>query len=180
MQQMNNEFVDTCASQRTNTMNDRVYGRLIPSQPLQPYLSVAPVQTKYTILPIVNHRTPAKEQVTQRPVYNITGTFNPGTSAPWSGFASEINTESTLRNQVYALQKCSQAVYVPKSSSDLYNVQFSVNSQSQQPFPGLFAEYVVPKDINNVINNVTNNVTNTQSKGSSLFNNSTRTMDNPC
>jgi hypothetical protein len=169
---INNAFADTCASQRTNTMNDRAYSRLIPSQPLQPYLSVAPVQTKYTVLPIVNHRTPAKEQVAQRPVYNIQSTFNPGTSAPWSGFASEINTESSLRNQVYAIQKCSQAVYVPKSSSDLYNVQFSVNSRSQQPFPGLFTEYVVPGDANNA--------TNTRSKGSSLFNNSTRTMDEPC
>jgi hypothetical protein len=168
---INNAFVDTCASQRANTMNNRAYSRLIPSQPLQPYLSVAPVQTKYTVLPIVNHRTPAKVQVTQQPVYNINSTFNPGTSAPWSGFASEINTESTLRNQIYAIQKCSQAVYVPKSSSDLYNVQFSVNTDSQQPFPGLFTEYVMPSNTA---------VVNTQTKGSSLFNNSTRTMDNPC
>lgn len=165
-----NAFTDTCASQRTNTMNERVYSRLIPSQPLQPYLSVAPVQTKYTILPVVNHRTPAKEKVTQQPVYNIRNTFNPGTGAPWSGFASEINTESSLRNQVYAIQKCSQAVYVPKSTSDLYNIQFSVNNApSQQPFPNLFTEYIAP-----------NGAEKTRTKGSSLFNNSTRTMDNPC
>lgn len=170
--QQNSAFTDTCASQRTNTMNERAYSRLIPSQPLQPYLSVAPVQTKYTILPIVNHRTPAKERVIQQPVYDINSTFNPGTSAPWSGFASEINTESSLRNQVYAIQKCSQAVYVPKSSSDLYNLAFSVNASSQQPFPGLFKEYVNPTNVNNAINK--------QSKGSSLFNNSTRTMDEHC
>ena len=170
--QQNGAFTDTCASQRTNTMNERAYSRLIPSQPLQPYLSVAPVQTKYTILPMVNHRTPAKERVIQQPVYDINSTFNPGTSAPWSGFASEINTESSLRNQVYAIQKCSQAVYVPKSSSDLYNLAFSVNASSQQPFPGLFSEYVVPGNANNAVN--------TQSKGSNLFNNSTRTMDEHC
>lgn len=163
-------FTDTCASQRANTMNARAYSRLIPSQPLQPYLSVAPVQTKYTVLPIVNHRTPAKEQVTQQPVYNINTTFNPGTGAPWSGFASEINTESILRNQVYAIQKCSQAVYVPKSSSDLYNVQFGVNARSNQPFPGLFAEYVTPTETN----------VKTLTRDTSLFNNSTRTMDDAC
>jgi len=165
---INSGFVDTCASQRTNTINERAYSRLIPSQPLQPYLSVAPVQTKYTVLPIVNHRTPAKEQVVQQPVYNIHSTFNPGARAPWSGFASEINTESTLRNQVYAIQKCSQSVYVPKSTSELYNVNFNVDAKSQQPFPGLFTEYVSP--INSKM----------QSKGSSLFNNSTRTMDDSC
>jgi len=164
--QPNNAFTDTCASQRANTMNERAYSRLIPSQPLQPYLSVAPVQTKYTIFPVVNHRTPANERVTQQPVYNIRGTFNPGTSAPWSGFASEINTESSLRNQIYAIQKCSQAVYVPKSTSELYNVQFSVNNnQATQPFPNLFANYVAPNDS-----------AKTMSKGPSLFNNSTRTM----
>ena len=55
------------------------------------------------------------------PTYNIHNQFNPGnTVSPWSGFASNINIETELRNQVYALQKCSQSVYVPNSKSDLY------------------------------------------------------------
>ena len=171
----NNSFVDTCASERSRIMNDRAYSRLIPSQPLQPYLSVAPVQTKYTVLPIVNHRAPPSEQLAQRPIYNINNTFNPGTDiAPWSGFASEINTESALRNQIYALQKCSQSVYVPKSTSDLYTVRNSQpTSQPQpQPFPDLFTEYIAPP-----------NGAMKQSKGPQLFNNSTRTMlqeENSC
>jgi hypothetical protein len=36
-----------------------------------------------------------------------------------------VNTESELRNQIYALQKCSQSVYVPSSKSDLYNYSFT-------------------------------------------------------
>jgi len=175
MNNSNNLFVDTCASDRSRIMNDRAYSRLVPSKPLQPYLSVAPVQTKYTVLPIVNHRSLPKEQLTQRPIYNISDTFNPGSDvSPWSGFASEINTESDLRNQIYALQKCSQAVYVPKSTSDLYTVRNShPTAQPQpQPFPGLFTEYVAPS-----------NIASKQSKGPQLFNNSTRTMlhdEDPC
>ena len=52
--------------------------------------------------------------------------------APWSGFATKINVESELRNQIYALQSCSQAVYVPDSKSDLYNPTFHNNSNSKQ------------------------------------------------
>jgi hypothetical protein len=64
------------------------------------------------------------------PTYNVDEVFNPGnTQSPWSGFASNINTESELRNQVYALQKCSQAVYVPNSNSDLYKYRFQTKSQ---------------------------------------------------
>jgi hypothetical protein len=66
----------------------------------------------------------------QMPTYNVNKVFNPGnTVSPWSGFASNINLESELRNQVYALQKCSQSVYVPNSSSDLYDYKFKTATQ---------------------------------------------------
>ena len=55
-------------------------------------------------------------------IYNISTTFNPGNSqSPWSGFATNVNTESKLRNQFFSLQTAAQAVYIPDSSSDLYN-----------------------------------------------------------
>jgi hypothetical protein len=147
-----------------------MYNRISPSQPLQPYLSVAPVQTKYTILPMINHRVQPVEQITQQPTYNIKTTFNPGTrGAPWSGFASEVNTESVLRNQVYALQKCGQAVYVPKSTSELYNIKHNPTNGTNpqlQPFPGLFAEYTPAGSTHGSV----------LDKGPGLFNNSTRTL----
>jgi hypothetical protein len=107
---------------------------------LQPYLSVRPVMTKYSIMPIVDPRAPIKTPLVQQPVYNTNEVFNPGNAqAPWSGFATNINTESELRNQIYALQSCSQSVYVPSSNSDLYKFNFKNNSSNvQQPFPGLF------------------------------------------
>jgi hypothetical protein len=117
-----------CSSQITNSINTRIYDRNIPSQMLQPYLSVRPVMTKYSIMPIVDPRTPITAPLTVQPIYNVHDVFNPGNAqAPWSGFATNINTESELRNQIYALQKCSQAVYVPNSNSDLYNYSFKTN-----------------------------------------------------
>lgn len=166
-QHNNNAFVDTTASDRSRIMNERAYSRVVPSQKLQPYLSVAPVQTKYTVLPIVNHRKPVTEKLNQLPAYNIKDTFNPGTGVgPWSGFATEVNTESILRNQIYALQKCSQSVYVPKSTSDLYRVNFA-STPAQQPFADLFTPYVP------TANPCHAGIT----KGNNLFYNSTRTKE---
>lgn len=109
--------------------NTRIYDRNIPSHVLQPYLDVRPVMTKYSHLPIVDPRKPTSVQLQQAPTYQTESVFNPGAKAPWSGFASNVNKESELRNQIYALQKCSQSVYVPNSSSDLYDYKFKTYAQ---------------------------------------------------
>ena len=114
-----------CVSSIHTQTNNRIYDRNLPSQMLQPYLNVRPVMTKYSHFPIVDPRKSINVPLVQMPTYNVHQVFNPGnTQAPWSGFASNINTESELRNQIYALQKCSQATYVPRSSSDLYTYKF--------------------------------------------------------
>lgn len=110
--------------------NERIYQRNIPTHTLQPYMNVRPLNTKYTYLPIVeprvlHHKVPLKSY----PVYNSEQVFNPGNrNAPFSGYAAAINTESELKGQIYALQKSSQAIYVPKSTSDLY--QYSLVTKS--------------------------------------------------
>lgn len=108
--------------QETNT---RIYDRNLPSQMLQPYISVRPVMTKYSYMPIVDPRKELSVTLEQMPTYNVNKVFNPGNdTAPWSGYSSNVNVESELRNQFFALQKCSQAVYVPNSQSDLYTNTF--------------------------------------------------------
>ena len=115
-----------CVSTIHDQTNTRIYSRNIPSQPLQPYLDVRPVMTKYSYFPIVDPRKEISTKLKQLPTFNPHTTFNPGNDqAPWSGFASSVNTESELRNQIYALQKCSQSVYVPNSNSDLYDYSFT-------------------------------------------------------
>jgi|LauGreDrversion4_1035100.scaffolds.fasta_scaffold32428_2 hypothetical protein len=161
---MSSQGLRECASQITNSINNRIYDRNIPSQTLQPYLNVRPVMTKYSTMPIVDPRAPVKTPLIKQPTYNSNNVFNPGTrQAPWSGFATNINTESELRNQIYALQSCSQAVYVPSTDSDLYNFGFKTKSDAQQPFPGLFQ-----KDYFNSFN------PNPENVGQGLFQNHTR------
>jgi hypothetical protein len=121
------------SSKLQHDINTRIYDRNIPSSALQPYLDVRPVATKYSRFPIVDPRKRLNIPLTQEPTYNIHNTFNPGDRmAPWSGFASNVNLESELRNQIYALQSCSQAVYVPDSSSDLYTPMFHNNKQQHE------------------------------------------------
>ena len=128
---MNNPYSEISNSQIHTQTNERIYNRNIPSQMLQPYLDVRPVMTKYSYLPIVDPRKPVSVPLQQMPTFNVQNTFNTGnTTSPWSGFASNINKESELRNQIYALQKCSQAVYVPSSNSDLYDYTFKTKTQS--------------------------------------------------
>jgi hypothetical protein len=168
----NNDFRDTSSSERQKIVSARSYSRVVPSTMLQPYLSVAPVQTKFSVLPLIDPRKQITTHLEQMPTYNIHNTFNPGNDmGPWSGYASSVNTESELRNQLFALQKSSQAVYVPSSKSDLYNVQFQ-SKPVAQPYPELFTSYVPLKE-----------PTQTQKRelkknqmGQELFNNSTRTQ----
>lgn len=114
-----------CVKNIHDQTNQRIYDRNIPSQVLQPYLDVRPVMTKYSYLPIVDPRKEVQTRFIQSATYQPQQVFNPGnTKSPWSGYASNINNESILRNQVFALQRSNQAVYVPNSNSDLYHVEF--------------------------------------------------------
>ena len=132
---LNNTLHANCqesVAKKQEEMNIKLYDRNIPSQMLQPYIDVRPVMTKYSRFPIVDPRKPTTVKLEQMPLYNSHTVFNPGnTQSPWSGFASNINKESELRNQIYALQKCSQATYVPNSNSDLYNYHFQTKTQIQ-------------------------------------------------
>ena len=122
---------------RVNELNYRIASRNIPSEGLNPQFSCRPQSTKYAFMPILDTTSGSKMQQDGN-IYNVSRVFNPGNAqAPWSGFASNINRESSLRNQFFALQKCEQSEWVPSSRSDLYNSHKS-ESNIGQPFPGLF------------------------------------------
>ena len=132
-------YIDQPTSQRQQTVYLRSYERNIPSQPLQPYLDARPVMTKYSLLPIIDPIKPIQTPLIQQATYRPEKIYNPGNDAgPWSGYASNINHESELRNQIFALQSCSQATYIPSSKSSLYQVNRQQHKNVQQPFPNLF------------------------------------------
>jgi hypothetical protein len=129
-------------NQRTEELNDRMGYRNVPSAPLQPQFDIRPLSSKYAKMPIVDRRANCATPIQALPTYNIAATFNPGNAqAPWSGFASNINDESRLRNQFFALQRgAGQSCYIPSKDSDLYKMARLPTTPSQQQFPGLFEQ----------------------------------------
>lgn len=120
-----------CNLERTVELDQRIWERNVPSAPLQPNYSIRPVSTKYALMPIQDRRAPVSVPLNSFPTYNMSNTFNPGTAqAPWSGFASNINTESVLRNQFFAMQDCEQSTYIPSSTSDMYQHQVAGSSNT--------------------------------------------------
>ena len=120
-----------CQLNREQELSNRIAARNIPSAPLEPSYSCRAVPTKYTLMPIIDERKAASVPLLEYPPYNISDTFNPGTTeSPWSGFAKNINDESKLRNQFFAIQNCPQSYYIPSSNSDLYKPTVIENKES--------------------------------------------------
>jgi len=154
-----------CVSNIHKQTNQRIYDRNVPSQMLQPYIDIRPVMTKYSYFPIIDPRKSIQVSLDKKPTFNIETNFNPGnTKSPWSGYASNINIETELRNQVFALQKCSQAVYVPQKNSSLYEYKFT-SPRTYNPHELLFET--------NTFSDFNPNM-NASILGTNIFNNNTR------
>jgi len=153
-----------CNVERDVELSNRISQRNIPSSTLEPVFSIRPVSSKYALLPIFDRRAKSVVPIKKEPTYEVSKVFNPGSAhGPWSGFASRINDETILRNQIFALQNCEQSNYVPASNSDMYHVHVDGNNQIRQPHPDLFTKPVLEPFNPNECN-----------LGSDLFNNSTR------
>ena len=108
--------------ERNNEINQRMFQRNTTDKPLEPNISVRATPTKYVRMPIVNVRKPANEPLALYNIYDNKKQFYPGDSkAPWSGFADNVDTETQLRNTMFALQKCDQREYVPSTNSNMYS-----------------------------------------------------------
>jgi len=151
-------------------INDRASKRQFPDSPLQPYFTPRATPTRYSHFPIANLRTEPTVPLIPYPEYSIEYNFNPGNAprGPGNGFLNNVDRESVLRNQFFALDKNSdQGVYVPESNSDLYNITLPTTSEVvPQPFPLLF---------NPLIGQIhTRGLTGGENIGQNSFNNSTR------
>jgi hypothetical protein len=114
---------------------------------------------------------PANVAIESNYDYSLATNFTPNTNAwgPVSGFINNVNKESELRNQFFALQKgADQAVYVPAKDSDLYKVTV-VSRPEEQPYPLLFKNSDLDKNIHP-------NIKNSPQIGRDFFHNNTRTQ----
>jgi hypothetical protein len=101
-------------------LNHRLERRWLPSTSLAPLYDLRPESTKYTCFKTFDE--PVKNKVPLKDYQEYSQkVFNPGQRAPVDYYMKSIDTESKLRSQFMALQKASQAVYIPELKSDLYS-----------------------------------------------------------
>jgi len=134
---------------RTDELNERLSSRHYPDVPLQPNYDPRPVQTRYTHFPGMMNQNRVPNSITVPVTVPIVRhldhvvelNFNPGSArAPPHGYFNNIDVETSLRNQAFALQHgADRGVYVPSSSSDLYNTTI-VSRPGPQPHPQLFEQ----------------------------------------
>lgn len=135
--------------ERTEDLNGRIYSRNVPDTHLENWFSPAAQSTRFIKMPVVCGRGRASASAAAPQVvpvvhapYNTTRDFAAVTrTAPFRGFTTKIDTESSLRNQFYAIQTSDQSVYIPSSTSDLYRVNTAVGRIEEQTHPGLFERY---------------------------------------
>jgi hypothetical protein len=83
-------------------------------------------------------------------------------------FQKNVDTETILRNQTFALQHgAEQSMYVPTSNSELYKVNVVVSNPVEQTHPLLFTKM---EHSNRPHQNLSNNI------GNNTFFNHTRTQ----
>ncbi len=161
---------------RTQELNSKIFERNIPSHTIDPLFSPKPMNTRYTKMNVYdNNEHNVQTPITTNKQYQTSQVFFPGNRKPhWTGFVTNVDTESTLRNQFFALQKCDQSVYVPSSTSDLY-----VNKTLDNKINNSQNESLVKED-NLMFREFSFNTFNPNifNSGTLLFNNSTRVQRN--
>jgi hypothetical protein len=154
---------------RTDELNHRILERSVPDSPLPPNFTPRPVLSKYSLFPMLDSRMPSNTPIQPNYNYSLSTNFTPPVMniGPVSGFINNVQLESDLRNQTYALSKGNdQTTYVPSSNSDLYKV-YIPSAPSNQPHPKLFTEPVFCQKVHP-------NVQNAPHIGQERFHNSTR------
>lgn len=125
---MNNTF-EVCNIEYDNTLNKRINERHFPNQRLQPNLEPRPSSTKYQKFPYISHETPTVS-LNKYNYFNPEKTFYTGNAkAPVFFALDNVDTESRLRNQFFALQKNDQAQYIPGLHSSLYNMKSNLQQK---------------------------------------------------
>jgi hypothetical protein len=175
---LNGPILTRQQNERVEELNDRIYDRFHPdllqgqSNSLEVNYTPIGVSTKYALFPIVDRRRPEstiEHKKSNLPAYSVSTQFNPGYRGPVSGFQSNVDKETILRNQTFALQKdFAQTTFVPSSKSDLYNT-YIVSRPCEQPYPKLFDRSTFDQTVHP-------NVSQYPEVGNNRFHNATRTQ----
>lgn len=120
MNQFDNK-VYICQQERTQELNERIHERNIPSQNMNTVYDPRPAETRRVVFPGLDSRHKSTIPIHDTGHYNQEITFNPGSKAPYSGYARTVDAESSLKNIFMPKQKyCVQSQYIPSTVSNMY------------------------------------------------------------
>lgn len=165
-----------------NQMNNELIKRNVPSQPLQPYLTVPSVSTRYVVQPKYDFSTPPcvlpqqpSQEIFQQSTYDTSTYFYPGNrKAPFSGFSTNINVESQLRNQHVKLSKDKTNVYIPHSKSSLYQFSMDTKKTQQGLARDLNPHFLLFQDYNQLCSSNKSNYSLVDETSGRIFHNNSR------
>ena len=146
-------------------MNRRYYSHQVHPQPIEYKFDPRPEETRHVKFPAYVNKSNYNTINSNSNMNYLTNT----SKGTFSGFSANIDHETILRNQHFALQKSDRACYVPDSNSMLYNPTFKNNKDSPDDHKLLFQSYT---PISSSVKHVPGNI------GSDLFYNHTRTQLN--
>lgn len=146
-------------NERVDELNSRIFSRISADSPLKPNFDPRPVATKYALFPVVDRRTqPIVGLKSTYTDYSVEQFASINSSGPVSGFLNNVDTESQLRNQYFALQRgAAQGQYIPDSNSDLYKVNTAVGRQETQLHDDLFYKPIFTTQLKNQDASIGNN-----------------------
>ena len=116
-----------CQQNRTEELSKRMFARNVPDVSMETAYFDRPAHTKKVTMPIIDCKK--EDRGAYYSTYNITN-FNPGTSAPFSGYSTNVDTESELFSRNIILDDCDEHTYVPDSTSDLYDNRYLIGGRS--------------------------------------------------
>ena len=155
--------------------NERLAPRAFPDRSLPPWFSPTPESTKQSRFMVTSTASLRSPYATggSGGSYSASTTFAPvQRTAPFSGFVANVDTESRLRHQFFALQRAEQGDYIPPTTSDLYVLPPAVGYQTTQRHNLLFINEVLQVSQTNAAASRPD----VKSTGNDLFMNSTRTQ----
>jgi hypothetical protein len=129
---------------RIDELNSRISSRIYPDLVIPQSISPRAIETRQTVLGKSTDPRNLDEVVAiggySVQASSIKDNFICGDSGEPQWFLANIDTETILRNQTFALQKdCPQSTYMPSRDSELYRPTMPTNSTPvAQPFPLLF------------------------------------------
>lgn len=129
---MNQRYLKRNNIENEIQFNNRIYSRNIPTFKIEPQFDIRPTSTKYSHMQILDEKNKPTVPIDTLSDFNTNLVFYPGDRRPpYNFFASNVDIESKLRSQFFALQKNDLSEYVPSSTSSLYSNDYLLNKRSQ-------------------------------------------------